>query len=319
MLVYAGVVLAAFLLAVVLGWLLIPVLRRLKVGQIIRDVGPQSHLTKAGIPTMGGLIFALAGAAVAVAFMPSNSWGYIVLIMALAYGSIGFADDYLKVVLKRPLGLKARHKLIGQFAFAFAFYLVLRWLGNDHSLMVPGLGSVNLAWGYPIFVAVFMVGTTNAVNLADGVDGLAGGLATITLVGFAIIGWLAKLEGVTYVSAALVGGILGYLVFNLHPAKVIMGDTGSLAIGGAVGTLAVITRTELLFLVLLGIVFVLETASVIIQVTYFRLTGRRVFLMAPIHHHFELKGWGEWKVCFWFWAIQTLGAILAIAVWLIAY
>lgn len=319
MLTYAGVLLAAFLLAVVLGWLMIPALRRLKVGQIIRDVGPQSHLVKAGTPTMGGLIFILAGAAVAVTFMPSNLRGYIVLIMALAYGSIGFADDYLKVVLKQPLGLKARHKLVGQFAFAIGFYLVLRWLGADHSLMVPGLGSVHLAWGYPIFIAVFMVGTTNAVNLADGVDGLAGGLATITMLGFAIIGWLAKLEGVTYVSAALAGGILGYLVFNLHPAKVIMGDTGSLAIGGAVGALAVITRTELIFLALLGIVFVLETASVIIQVTYFRLTGRRVFLMAPIHHHFELMGWGEWKVCSWFWAVQSLGAVVAVAVWLATY
>lgn len=319
MLVYAGVLLAAFVVAVVLGWLLIPVLRRLKVGQSIRDVGPQRHLSKAGTPTMGGVIFFLAGVVTTVIFMPRNPLGYLILFMTLAYGSIGFADDFLKVVLKQPLGLKARHKLIGQFAAAFLFYLALRALNFEHALMVPGVGLVQLGWVYPVFVAVFLVGTTNAVNLSDGVDGLAGGLGVITLLGFALISWLEGLDGVTYASAALAGGVLGFLVFNLHPAKVFMGDTGSLAIGGAVAAMAVLSQTELLFLLFLGIVFVLETASVIIQVTYFRLTGRRVFLMAPIHHHFELKGWSEWKVCSGFWLVQTLGAVAAIAVWLAAY
>lgn len=319
MLVYAGAMLAAFLVAVVLGWLLIPVFMRLKVGQSVRDVGPQRHLSKEGTPTLGGVIFLVAGLVIALIFMPRDNLGYLVLLMGLAYGSIGFADDFIKVVLKRPLGLKARHKLVGQFAAAILFYLALRALNFDNALMIPGIGLVNLDWVYPIFVAVFMVGTSNATNLADGVDGLAGGLAVITFLGFAVIGWLTSLDGVTYVSVALAGGILGFLVFNLHPAKVFMGDTGALGIGGAVGALAVITQTELLFLALLGIVFVLETASVIIQVTYFRLTGRRVFLMAPIHHHFELKGWSEWKVCSWFWAVQALGAVAAIAVWLAAY
>lgn len=319
MLVYAGAMLAAFLVAVVLGWLLIPVFRRLKVGQSVRDVGPQRHLSKEGTPTFGGVLFLLAGLAITLFFMPRDNLGYLVLLMGLVYGSIGFADDFLKVVLKRPLGLKARHKLVGQFAFAFLFYLALRALNFDNALMVPGIGLVNLAWVYPIFVVVFMVGTSNAANLADGVDGLAGGLAVITFLGFAVFGWFSGLEGITYVSAALAGGILGFLVFNLHPAKVFMGDTGALGIGGAVGALAVLTHTELIFLALLGIVFVLETASVIIQVTYFRLTGRRVFLMAPIHHHFELKGWSEWKVCTWFWTVQALGAAAAIAVWLATY
>lgn len=310
---------AAFVMAVVFAWLLIPILRRLKVGQSIREVGPKRHFAKAGTPTMGGVIFLLAAIVVTVAFMPRDPWGYLVLVTTLVFGSIGFADDFLKVVLKQPLGLKARHKLVGQFASAVIFYLVLQWLGVDHSLMVPVLGPVDLAWGYPIFIAIFLVGTTNAVNLADGIDGLAGGLGVIALLGFALIGWLEGLEGVTYVSVALAGSILGFLVFNLHPARVFMGDIGSLAIGGAMAALAVLTQTELLFLALLGIVFVLETASVIIQVTYFKLTGRRVFLMAPIHHHFELKGWSEWKVCSWFWAVQTLGAVAAIAVWLATY
>jgi len=317
-LVYAGVLLISFVFAVALGWFMIPFLQRRRIGQSIRDVGPQTHLSKAGTPTMGGLIFIIAGLAASVVFMPRNAEGYLTLFLALAFGSIGFADDYLKVVLKRSLGLKARQKLLGQFTAAFLFYLALRWMNVQHTLAVPWLGSVSLGWLYPVFVAVFLVGTTNAVNLSDGVDGLAGGLAVITLLAQALIGWFAGLPGVVYVAVAVAGGVLGYLVYNLHPARIIMGDTGSLALGGAIGAMAVLTKTELLFLFFMGIVFVLETASVIIQVLYFRLTGRRVFLMAPIHHHFELKGWSEWKVCRRFWLVQAIGAAAAVAIWLSA-
>lgn len=316
MLIYAGILLTAFVLAVIAGWLLIPVLRRLKIGQSIRDVGPKQHLAKAGTPTMGGLIFIVAGLVSSIIFMPREAMGYLALFISLAYGSIGFADDYLKVVLKQPLGLKARQKLVGQFAAALLFYIGLRLINFEHSLMVPILGPIALGWGYPLFVLVFLVGTTNAVNLADGVDGLAGGLGVITLLSFALLSWFADLPGLVYVSAAMAGGILGFLVYNLHPARVFMGDTGSLAIGGAIAAIAVLLRIELLFLAGFGIIFVIETASVIIQVAYFKLTGRRVFLMAPIHHHFELKGWREWKVCTWFWIVQSVGAVVGIAVWL---
>ena len=318
MLIYAGILLASFAIALFFGWLLIPVLRKLKIGQSIRDVGPQRHLVKAGTPTMGGLIFVLAGAIAAIIFMPRDPMGYLVLFMALAYGSVGFADDYLKVVLKQPLGLKARHKLMGQLAAAILFYIALRALNIDHSVLIPGYGSVSLGLGYPFFVALVLLATTNSVNLADGVDGLAGGLGVISLIGFALIGWLQGADGIVFVSLALAGSILGFLVFNLHPAKVFMGDTGSLAMGGAIAAIAVLTQTELLLL-LLGAVFVIETISVIIQVTYFKFTGRRIFLMSPIHHHFELLGWSEWKIGIWFWTGQAIMVVLGVVLWFAAY
>ena len=318
MLIYAGILLVAFIFALVLGMVLIPVLRRLKIGQNIRTVGPKRHLSKAGTPTMGGVIFLVSALVVTAVFMPRDPLGYLVLFMAVAFGSIGFADDYLKVVRKQPLGLKARYKLAGQIVFSIVFYLILKALNFDEVLVLPWLGAIDLGWAYPIFVLLVMVGTVNAVNLSDGLDGLAGGLGVITLLGFAVIGWLGNIEGLIYISVALAGGIMGFLVFNLYPAKVFMGDTGSLAIGGAIAAMAVLTHTEILLL-MLGIVFVLETISVIIQVLYFKMTRRRVFLMAPIHHHFELKGWSEWKVCLAFWLIQLAGTVAALAIWLAAY
>ncbi len=318
MLIYAGILLVAFIFALVLGMVLIPVLRRLKIGQSIRTVGPKRHLSKAGTPTMGGVIFLVSALVVTAVFMPRDPLGYLVLFMAVAFGSIGFADDYLKVVRKQPLGLKARYKLAGQIVFSIVFYLILKALSFDEVLVLPWLGAIDLGWAYPIFILLVMVGTVNAVNLSDGLDGLAGGLGVITLLGFAVIGWLGNIEGLIYISVALAGGIMGFLVFNLHPAKVFMGDTGSLAIGGAIAAMAVLAHTEILLL-MLGIVFVLETISVIIQVLYFKMTRRRVFLMAPIHHHFELKGWREWKVCLAFWLIQLAGTVAALAIWLAAY
>ena len=318
MLVYAGIVLVAFILALGLGMLLIPLLKRLKVGQSIRAVGPKTHLNKAGTPTMGGLIFLVPTLAVVAMFMPWNTSGYLVLFTAVAFGSIGFADDYLKVVLKRPLGLKARHKLVGQFVIALIFYFLLRLLEFEEVLTVPWLVSISLGWFYPIFMLLVLVGTVNAVNLADGLDGLAGGLGVITLLGYAFLGWFSNSGGIAYPAFALAGAIMGFLVFNLHPAKVFMGDTGSFAIGGAIAALALLTHTEILLLLGLGLVFVLEALSVIIQVLYFKTTGRRVFLMAPIHHHFELKGWSEWRVCAVFWLVQLAGTVAALAIWLLS-
>ena len=319
MLVYAGILFVAFIFAFLLGQLLLPILRRLKIGQYVRDDGPKRHLSKAGTPTMGGVIFTFAAMIVTVVFMPKDPFGYLVIFTTVAFGGIGFVDDYLKVVLKQPLGLKARYKLSGQFIFSIIFYLIIRFLAVDAVLTVPWIGTFNLGWAYPVFVILVMVGTVNAVNLSDGVDGLAGGLGVITLLAFALIGWMGNKEGLVYVAVALAGGIMGFLVYNIHPAKVFMGDTGSLAIGGAIAALAVMTHTEILLLLTLGIVFVLETLSVIIQVSYFKMTGRRVFLMAPIHHHFELKGWSEWKVCTVFWLIQLAGAVAAVLIWLAAY
>lgn len=319
MLEYAGILLVAFIFAVVLGFILIPVLRRLKIGQNVRTVGPKTHLSKSGTPTMGGLIFLISALVVTVVFMPRNPLGYLVLFMAVASGGIGFADDYLKVVRKRPLGLMARYKLAGQIVFSVVFYLFLKAINFDEALVIPWLGAINLGWAYPVFVLLVTVGTVNATNLADGIDGLAGGLGIITLLGYAVIGYSADIPGIVYAAAALAGGILGFLVYNLHPAKVFMGDIGSLTIGGAIAAMAVLSHTEILLFFGLGIVFVLETVSVILQVLKFKLTGRRVFLMAPIHHHFELKGWSEWKICLVFWLVQLVGTAAAVAVYLLAY
>lgn len=311
---YIIVVVAAFAFALVLGWLMIPLLKLLKIGQSIRDVGPRQHLTKAGTPTMGGTIFILAALLPAVFFLRGEPMGLLVLFVAIGFASVGFADDFLKVVLKQPLGLKARWKLAGQILVALLLYFALRRLGFEHTLVVPGMGAVDLGLLYAPFIALVLVATTNAVNLSDGVDGLAGGLGVVTLFAGAAIAMQQGQDGVALAALAMVGGLLGFLVFNLHPARVFMGDTGSLAIGGAVASVAVLTKTELLLL-LVGGVFVIETLSVIIQVTYFKLTGRRVFLMSPIHHHFELLGWGEWKICSWFWLAQIALAVAGLALW----
>ena len=313
---YAGIVLIAFFFALVLGFLLIPTLRRLKIGQTIRSVGPKSHLQKKGTPTMGGLIFIVAASVVTVVFMPHSPFGYLSLILTMGFGAIGFADDYLKVVLKRPLGLKARHKLVGQIVLTVIFYILLRALNFEEYLWIPWLGKVGIGWAYPVLLMLVLVGTVNATNLSDGIDGLAGGLGVITFLGYALLCHFQGSLGLTFFSLSYVGGILGFLVFNLHPAKVFMGDTGSLAIGGGIAALAVLTHTEILLLFAFGIVFVVEAISVILQVASFQLTGRRIFLMAPIHHHYELKGWSEWKVCLVFWLIQLAGVALAMVIWL---
>lgn len=316
MIYYIGVTAVTFFVALVLGWLLIPILRRMKIGQTVRDDGPKTHLVKSGIPTMGGVIFALAALIVSVFVIPrGNAQGYMLLFVMAAFGSIGFADDYIKVVLRQSLGLKARQKLLGMALVVALTWVALRLLNVEPTILVPFYGTINLGHLYPLFIAFILVGTTNAVNLTDGVDGLASGASVITLLTGMIIARSAGLEGVALAAAALAGALLGFMVFNLHPARVFMGDVGSLAIGGAVAMVAIFTKTEI-FLALYGILYVMETISVMIQVTYFKLTGRRVFLMAPIHHHFELKGWSEWKICRWFWALQLSGSILGLLLWL---
>lgn len=311
---YISALIGAFLLAIVMGRLLIPVLRRLKIGQSVRDVGPRQHQRKAGTPTMGGVIFILAAVIVSVALGPRDAYSILVVFATLGYASVGFADDFLKVVLKQPLGLMARHKLTGQILVAGLLYWGLRSLNIEHSLVIPGLAVVNLGLFYPLFIAFFLVGFANAVNLSDGVDGLASGLGVITLFAGGLVAMLSGLDGVGLTAIALAGGLLGFLVFNIHPARVFMGDTGALALGGAVAAIAILTKTELLLL-LFGAMFVIITLSVIIQVTYFKLTGRRVILMSPLHHHFELLGWSEWKICRWFWLAQTVLAGLGVVLW----
>ncbi|BFH12888.1 phospho-N-acetylmuramoyl-pentapeptide-transferase [Paenibacillus melissococcoides] len=298
----------SFILAVILGPLTIPLLRRLKFGQQVRDDGPQGHLKKAGTPTMGGAIILLAFTLAFLKFSVTDIDFYVLLIATLGFGLIGFLDDYIKIVFKRSLGLTARQKLIGQLACS-AVICVLLWQ-SDHStvLAVPGTSwGLDLGWFYYPFIILMMLAISNAVNFTDGLDGLLSGTSAIALAAFALIAMQLSEIAAAVCAAAMIGAVLGFLVFNAHPAKVFMGDTGSLGIGGAIGAIAILTKTELLFLVIGGI-FVIEMLSVVIQVVSFKTRGKRVFKMSPIHHHFELSGWSEWRVVITFW---LAGIVLA--------
>jgi phospho-N-acetylmuramoyl-pentapeptide-transferase len=305
----------AFIIALVLGPVLIPVLRRLKFGQSIREEGPQRHLAKAGTPTMGGILILAALAIPAILFAGKNPEVWLALFVTLGHGLIGFLDDFIKVVLKRNLGLKAKQKLLGQIIMAVALaYIATTYFGRGTDLWIPLLGA-NLDFGPLYYVVIFLVlvGTTNAVNLTDGLDGLAAGTTTVAALAYAVIALTFGHQPLAIFCVALAGAALGFLRYNAHPAKVFMGDTGSLALGGALASVAVMTKTELL-LIVVGGVFVLEALSVIIQVISFKSTGRRVFKMSPIHHHFELSGWSETKVVTVFWLAGTLFAILALVI-----
>lgn len=316
----------ALIISLILGPFLIPVLRILKFGQNIREDGPQGHLKKAGTPTMGGIIFlvAIVVAALLSAEQPTSIEMVTVVGTMLGYGLIGFLDDFIKVVMHRSLGLRAYQKLIGQFTLAFILtWVAVRFLGRGTDLAFP-FTSVHfeLGWFYYPFVAFIIVGITNAVNLTDGLDGLAAGTTLISALSFMLIALLGAAQGggvavlayesdLAVFAAALAGGCLGFLRFNKYPARVFMGDTGSLALGGALVGLAVLTKTELV-LILLGGVYVVEALSVIIQVISFQTTGKRVFRMSPLHHHFELLGWNEWKVVLTFWTAALICGVLGI-------
>lgn len=312
-----GGILGAFLtsafICLLTGPFFIPYLRRLKVGQTIRVDGPRRHLGKSGTPTMGGIMFLISITVASYLFTNVSLELAVVLLVIMGYGLIGLADDFLKVVLKRPLGLKARHKLAGQIALALLISLVsVLVLERGTGLQVPLLGiEFPLGWTYFPFAVLVFVASSNAVNLTDGLDGLAAGLTAITAGAFILVSLLMKKYELAIFAAAVTGGCIGFLFYNFHPAKVFMGDTGSLALGAAVASLAVMTRTELI-LPIVGAVYVVETLSVIIQVLSFRLTGKRIFRMSPIHHHFELIGWSEKKVVLTFWAAGLLAALAGI-------
>lgn len=303
------------------GPLAIPILRRLKFGQNIRSDGPARHLQKAGTPTMGGIMF-LAGTVVGgFLLVHGMTDGIVVLIMTLSYGFIGFLDDYVKVVLKRSLGLRAREKLLGQVLFAAGLAVWTVFFmdrGTDVVIPFSGLPSptgihLDLGWWpFLIFTILMVVFMSNAVNLTDGLDGLAAGVSVFVALTLMLIALKVGKAGVAVSMAALAGGCVGFLFYNRHPAKIFMGDTGSLALGGGLSAAAVITRSEL-FYIIIGGIFVLEALSVIIQVISFQTTGRRVFRMSPLHHHFELGGWGENRVVLAFWAAALIFALVGLA------
>jgi len=303
-----------------LGPVFIPLLRRLKFGQNIRSDGPSRHLAKAGTPTMGGVIF-LIGVLVAGLYLGwQDREALVVLVITFGFGLIGFLDDFIKVALKRSLGLRAREKLLGQILLAALLgVLSINVLGGGTGIAVPFssvLAGHNVTlelgtWLYIGFVVLVAVGTSNAVNLTDGLDGLAAGVTVVAASAFVVIGALTGRMGVALVMAALVGGCLGFLFYNRHPARVFMGDTGSLALGGALSAAAVITGTEL-FLLIIGGIYVLEALSVMLQVFSFQVFGRRIFRMSPLHHHFELSGWSEQRVVNTFWLAALLFAALGL-------
>lgn len=303
----------SFILAVISAPLVIPLLKRLKFGQQIRGEGPQSHLKKAGTPTMGGIIILLAFTLSYLKFSVVNTDFYVLLVATLGFGLVGFLDDYIKIVFKRSLGLTPRQKLIGQLLFAGIMCALLISKGHSTAIGIPGT-QLALDWGpwfyYP-FLVIMMMAVTNAVNFTDGVDGLLSGVSAIALGAFAVIAMQATSLPAAVCAAAMIGAVLGFLVFNAHPAKVFMGDTGSLGIGGAIGAIAIVTKTELLFLIVGGI-FVIEMLSVVIQVVSFKTRGKRIFKMSPIHHHFELSGWSEWRVVVTFWAAGLVLAVIGL-------
>ncbi len=304
---------------IVTGLVLVPILRRKKAGQSIREDGPVWHRSKQGTPTMGGIMFIvgiLAACLVAgLDEMKKGEFGHIyVLVFALIFAVIGFLDDFQKLIKKRNLGLTALQKFLLQLVAAVVFVLLMRLTGYlTPNLYIPFL-NVSVIIPEPvyfIFAAFAIVATVNAVNITDGVDGLASGVSIPVAVGYAAI---AFIWGYTYLgifAAALCGGLIGFLLFNFHPARVFMGDTGSLFLGGAVCAMAFAADIPLI-IIPLGIVYVIEILSDVIQILYFKLTkGKRIFKMAPLHHHFEMSGWSEYKLFFVFTAVSAVFAVLS--------
>lgn len=310
-------ILVAFLITVLLSPIFIPFLRRLKFGQSIREEGPKSHQKKTGTPTMGGLVIlvaiTLATFVMTYKFSEPSLEIYLLLFVTLGFGLLGFLDDFIKVVMKRNLGLTSKQKLAGQIVISIIFYVIYRQTDQfDPSLTIPGTDvAIPFGWFYVGIVIFWLVGFSNAVNLTDGLDGLVSGTSAIAFGAFAVLAWNQSQYDVALFSVAVVGAVLGFLVFNAHPAKVFMGDTGSLALGGALASIALLTNLELL-LVIIGGVFVIETLSVILQVSSFKLRGKRIFKMSPLHHHYELSGWSEWRVVVTFWTVGLLCAVLGI-------
>ena len=291
----------------------IPLLHRLKFGQSIRNEGPKSHQIKSGTPTMGGIVI-VAGLTLGALFGAELTPPVLLaLFVTLGHCALGFADDYIKVVKKRNLGLKAWQKFLGQVVIALVTVIIGRQVMNiDTEVWLPIVNDkLDIGILYYPFVIFVLVGASNAVNLTDGLDGLAAGTVAVAMSVYAGVALLFDLPDLAIFAAATAAACVGFLAFNAHPAKVFMGDTGSLALGGAFAAMGILTQTELL-LAVVGIVFVAEAMSVIIQVISFKTTGQRVFRMSPLHHHFELGGWSEWKVVCVFWGAGIIAALIGL-------
>jgi phospho-N-acetylmuramoyl-pentapeptide-transferase len=300
--------LSSMLICIFLGPKFIEYLREQEFGQHIREEGPEAHHEKAGTPTMGGVILFVAIALPFLILGDYDAASLAVFGTAIASAALGFADDWTKIRKRRSLGVSARHKLMVQALIALAlWYLATEHIGLSETLRIHTLDtSIDLGYGYPILIFLVLAGASNGVNLTDGLDGLAAGCSAIVLLAYTAMAFITTgQEDVALLASCLVGGCVGFLWFNSFPASIFMGDTGSLGLGGAIAALAVVTKTELLLLVIGGI-FVIEALSVAIQVVAFQRFRRRVFLMAPVHHHFELMAWSETKIMLRFWIVAAV-------------
>ena len=308
----ASAAVIAFLVSVAAAPIAIPILHKLKFGQEIREEGPSWHKGKSGTPTMGGIIFIIGAAAGGITALADSFKGIMLLYLALAFGVVGFTDDYIKVVKKRNLGLTEMQKLVMQIAASVIFVYIMYKNGlMGTSIKVP-FTELNIdigLWYLPLSVLV-MIGTVNAVNLTDGIDGLASSVTIVVLMFFMAAGLRMQNNDAAIFSAACAAAVFGFLLFNKHPAKIFMGDTGSLFLGGCIAALAV-ENGLMLYLIIAGIVYVIETLSVILQVASFKLTGKRIFKMSPIHHHFEMCGWSEEKIVVVFTLVTAVACMAA--------
>ena len=287
-----------------------------KMGQAVREEGPQAHLAKTGTPTMGGLIFLIS---IVLASIITGFWKqelttsfWSVLFILVLYGFLGFLDDFIKVFKKRNLGLNSKQKLLGQIIGGIILYLIMKSEGISTLLYIPFLGDVDLGIIFGGFVVFWLVGFSNAVNLTDGIDGLVSGLASISFATYAVISWQQEQYDILVICIASIGALLGFFIYNKKPAKIFMGDVGSLALGGMLATISILLHQEWTLL-LIGLIYVVETLSVILQVASFKLTGKRIFKMSPIHHHFELSGWSERKIDIVFWIVGLVMSGITLA------
>ncbi|UQS85549.1 phospho-N-acetylmuramoyl-pentapeptide-transferase [Apilactobacillus apisilvae] len=307
-------IILSFLITLIFMPSLIGYFRRKHEGQMIREEGPKWHEKKSGTPTMGGLLFIISiiiASLITGLFMHNFNMTILILLFILVlYGLLGMWDDSIKLFRRQNEGLKAWQKLFGQIIGGLVFTFVY----SQHfpmALNIPFYGDLNMGWLYVIFVIFYLTGFSNAVNLADGLDGLVSGLSIIAFAAYGVIAYAQHQTDVVIFCSAVVGGLLAFLIFNHKPAKIFMGDMGSLALGGSLAAVSILLHHEL-SLIWIGLVFVIETLSVMIQVTSFKLTGKRIFLMSPIHHHFEMLGWSEWKIDIVFWLVATFTAITGV-------
>lgn len=316
-----------FVLSLIIAVFAIPLLRKFKIGQSVSHLINERHLKKEGTPTMGGLIFIFTTLVIMLLLYLRGSINIssnliILILVFISYGILGFVDDYLKVKYHNNKGLSTLVKLFYQTIIAIIFFIIYRQNGGDPTVEISFLHtSINLGWAYGLFILLVLVGTTNAVNITDGLDGLAGGLSVITFLAYGVIAWgsnwIAGYQDIAIFSFVLVGAVMGFLVFNSYPARIFMGDTGSLALGAALATIAILTHHEM-SLVLIGGVFVIETLSSLIQIIAIRKFKKKVFKKAPLHHHFEELGWEELDIVKLFWTVGFLFAMIGViyGVWL---